>query len=241
MSTPGEGPRNVVDWRMCPEIQLTHGTEMDCGRVCFMTSASHIELPMATTYMQLAQQIKALQAQAELTKKKEIVEVIARIKDAISVYSLTAEELGFGVGSGAKPSTAKAAGRAKSAKAGRGTRAATKQATVAYRDDAGNTWGGRGPRPAWLRTAIQGGAELASFAVGASRAAQPVTADRAPVVEPAAPVNEARTSKARKSPKASTVKYKDEAGHTWSGFGPKPGWFKEALVSGKTPEELAAA
>ena len=32
----------------------------------------------------------------------------------------------------------------------------------------------------------------------------------------------------------------DDAGHTWSGFGPKPGWFKQALAAGKTPESLAA-
>lgn len=34
-------------------------------------------------------------------------------------------------------------------------------------------------------------------------------------------------------------KYRDDAGHAWSGKGPRPGWFKAALASGKTLEDLA--
>lgn len=34
------------------------------------------------------------------------------------------------------------------------------------------------------------------------------------------------------------VKYRDGAGHTWTGFGPKPRWFTEALAGGKTVEDL---
>jgi DNA-binding protein H-NS len=37
------------------------------------------------------------------------------------------------------------------------------------------------------------------------------------------------------------VKYKDDAGHAWSGYGPKPKWFTEALASGKTEADLRAA
>lgn len=33
-------------------------------------------------------------------------------------------------------------------------------------------------------------------------------------------------------------KYRDDAGHAWSGKGPRPGWFKAALASGKTLEDL---
>ena len=196
---------------------------------------------MATTYMQLTQQIKTLQAQAEIAKKKEIGEVIARIKEAISVYSLTAQELGFGGGSDAQSRSvarrpAAAGGRRKSSKANR--------AAIAYRDGAGNTWGGRGPRPAWLRTALESGAELASFAAGATPPAGPVASAEGEVaVNPAAPARKARAV-SRKAPKAakapSAVKYRDDAGHSWSGFGPKPGWFKDALAAGKSLQELAA-
>lgn len=36
------------------------------------------------------------------------------------------------------------------------------------------------------------------------------------------------------------VKYRDDAGHTWSGMGRKPKWFIEALASGKSEPELRA-
>lgn len=36
------------------------------------------------------------------------------------------------------------------------------------------------------------------------------------------------------------VKYRDDAGHTWSGMGRKPRWFTEALASGKSESELRA-
>lgn len=37
---------------------------------------------------------------------------------------------------------------------------------------------------------------------------------------------------------ASTAKYADGNGNVWTGRGPRPGWFKEALAAGKTPEQL---
>ena len=198
---------------------------------------------MATTYIQLTQQIKALQAQAEAAKKTEIGDVIARIKEAITVYSLTAEELGFGAGSGAKP---KVGAKRPNASARRGKIPKANRPAVAYRDDAGNTWGGRGPRPAWLRAALQAGADLASFAVGSMPPTGAVVDAEGEAAMPAAPAKVSRVvsreaPKAPKAPKApAAVKYKDDVGHTWSGFGPKPGWLKEALAAGKTLEELAA-
>ena len=36
---------------------------------------------------------------------------------------------------------------------------------VKYRDEAGNVWGGRGPRPQWLRNALASGKKLEDFAV----------------------------------------------------------------------------
>ncbi len=33
-------------------------------------------------------------------------------------------------------------------------------------------------------------------------------------------------------PTETFIKYRDANGHAWSGFGPKPKWFKEALASG---------
>lgn len=45
---------------------------------------------------------------------------------------------------------------------------------------------------------------------------------------------------ATRSKPAPAVKYSDEAGHTWSGRGKRPTWFREALAAGKTPEQLLA-
>jgi DNA-binding protein H-NS len=41
-------------------------------------------------------------------------------------------------------------------------------------------------------------------------------------------------------PAASTPKYQDEAGNSWSGRGPKPGWVKAALASGLDITDLLA-
>ena len=35
------------------------------------------------------------------------------------------------------------------------------------------------------------------------------------------------------------TQYSDGAGNSWSGFGPKPGWLKDALAAGRTLEDLA--
>jgi DNA-binding protein H-NS len=34
------------------------------------------------------------------------------------------------------------------------------------------------------------------------------------------------------------AKFRDAAGNTWSGLGKRPNWFKDALASGSTPEQL---
>lgn len=112
---------------------------------------------MSKTYSQLMKQIDNLRREADEIKRKEIEGVIGRIKEAIKVYGLTASDLGL---SGTRaPRAVKVAKK-------RGRKAAAKAPAVAkFRDEAGNTWGGRGPRPAWLRTALAAGKQLADFAV----------------------------------------------------------------------------
>ncbi|HIV70181.1 MAG TPA: H-NS histone family protein [Candidatus Aquabacterium excrementipullorum] len=118
---------------------------------------------MAKTYIELMAEIEQLQSQAAKLKDREKSEVVARIKQAIAVYGFTAKDLGLdkpGRGAG-KASTRKAKAPKR---AGRKPRAAT---APKFRDEAGNTWSGRGPRPAWLRNALASGAALESFAVKA--------------------------------------------------------------------------
>lgn len=114
---------------------------------------------MAKSYEQIQRQIEALQAEAEKLRRKEVDEVIGRIRQAIDHYGLTAADLGLGRAAPA-PRKAKAAGRRKAAPKAAATAAA-------YRNEAGQTWAGRGKRPQWLRDALEAGHSLDEFRVGA--------------------------------------------------------------------------
>ena len=103
------------------------------------------------TLAALNAQIAALQAQADALRDKEVAEVIAKVKDAIVHYGLTAADLGF----------RKAAGNVvggKPAKNGRES-AVAKPApkAVKFEDDQGHTWGGIGKRPEWFKAALAAG------------------------------------------------------------------------------------
>ena len=113
---------------------------------------------MTKTYAQIVKQIEVLKQDAEKVRRKEVDGVIGRIRDAINVYSLTAEDLGF---------TAKAKGVAKAPKPfkKRAGKAVKPPAVVKFRNETGGTWGGRGKRPQWLRDALLSGKTLADFAV----------------------------------------------------------------------------
>jgi DNA-binding protein H-NS len=120
-------------------------------------------MPKTKTFLQLQREIAALQKEADQARQREVADVISRIKDAISTYQLTASDLGFG---------AHVSSRAMSPSGARGPRKAAVQAKkskssrpVKYRDDSGNIWVGRGPRPAWLSAAIKSGKKLEDFAV----------------------------------------------------------------------------
>ena len=110
-------------------------------------------------------QIAVLQAQADALRKNEVAEVVAKIKDAIAHYGLTAADLGL--------------------------------------------------------------------ATGARKNARLLEADSDK------PAGE-RRKKAEPKPSARAVKFKDDQGNTWGGMGKRPAWFKAALASGKTPDELLA-
>ena len=170
-----------------------------------------MEIFLATSYAQLQKQIQALQAEAAKLKQREAGDVIARIKEAIAHYGLTAKDLFDGnAKSAARPTT----------RARRGARAAK------YSDGQGNVWGGRGPRPMWLRDAIASGKKLEDFAIGAAG--------------PASGAEHAPKPKASRRKKGSVARYQDGAGNTWSGRGRKPKWFTDALASGKTADEMLA-
>ncbi|MBG6083204.1 H-NS histone family protein [Rubrivivax gelatinosus] len=96
------------------------------------------------TYAELQAQIAALQAEAEALRQKEIAGVIAEIKAQIVTYGLSAADLGL---------------------APKGKRSRSDARHVAYADGNGNTWGGRGKRPDWLRALLAEGRSLDEFKV----------------------------------------------------------------------------
>jgi DNA-binding protein H-NS len=115
---------------------------------------------MTKTYAQIVKQIEVLKQDAEKIRRKEVEGVIGRIREAISVYKLSAEDLGFG----SKKSAPAGKAAAKPVKR-RGAKAAKAPAVVKFRNETGGTWGGRGKRPQWLRDALAAGKTLADFAV----------------------------------------------------------------------------
>lgn len=56
------------------------------------------------------------------------------------------------------------------------------------------------------------------------------------------PVGKVVAKKARKNAAKKTsgvIRFRDEAGHTWTGHGKRPNWYLAAIEAGKTPESLA--
>ena len=53
---------------------------------------------MTQSYSQIVRQIETLQRKANAARKKEVAGVVGRIKEAISFYELTANELGLSAG-----------------------------------------------------------------------------------------------------------------------------------------------
>jgi DNA-binding protein H-NS len=166
-------------------------------------------------------------------REEEKAGVIARIREAIAVYELTPEELGLGH----RPTQSAAPLKTSVSKPSKptGARAAAPAPTSKYRDAAGNTWGGRGPKPNWLKAGLAAGRSLESFATEAT----PKRDELASSADAAAPKSKAAGGKLKKAVE-SVAKYRDGAGHTWSGRGPKPRWMVAAIASGKTLDQLAA-
>jgi DNA-binding protein H-NS len=116
---------------------------------------------MTKSYAQIVKQIETLKQDAERARRKEVDGVIGRIREAISVYNLSAEDLGLG-------SKAKRAGKVAAPAKRRGRKpgkAAKTASVIKFRNDSGGTWVGRGKRPDWLRQALASGKTLADFAV----------------------------------------------------------------------------
>lgn len=107
---------------------------------------------MVKTLTQLQNEISRLQKQADALKTKEAGAVIARIKEAIAHYGLTAADLGLAGKKGPKSAATK---KTRAARKSKGRKKGS--LPIKYRDDAGNAWNGHGRRPGWFLAAIAAG------------------------------------------------------------------------------------
>lgn len=103
------------------------------------------------TALEVDAQIAKLQKEREDARKAEKPGVVARMKDAIAYYGITASDLGLNGSSGKARRTAPKAKRA----GGR----------IKFRDDAGHTWSGFGPKPKWYTEALASGKTEADLLV----------------------------------------------------------------------------
>lgn len=109
---------------------------------------------MAKSLASILSQIERLQKEAASIQS----EVVARIRKDIAKYGLTAEQL-FGATGSTKPS-----------RAVRGAQASKVVKPPKYADGTGNTWGGMGKRPEWIRQALAAGKALEDFLIEKSSA-----------------------------------------------------------------------
>ncbi|MDM0030434.1 H-NS family nucleoid-associated regulatory protein [Variovorax saccharolyticus] len=176
---------------------------------------------MAQTYKQIQKQIEQLQKQADALRNSEVKGVIERIKVAIAHYGLNAAHLGL-------------ESRASVSKKIRAAGSKGVKAHAAFADGNGNAWSGRGRRPRWLLDALAAGRSLENFRAGAGADVSAASAT-APQAEGAAMA----AKPARKFKRApSKVTYRDDAGHSWTGRGPRPGWLKAELDAGKSLQDF---
>ena len=117
---------------------------------------------MAKTLAKIQQEIARLELQAEALRQREVAGVVARIKEAIKHYQLTAADLFAPAAASRAQPGAKKTAKAKSAvqKSRKGI-----AVPIKYKDDQGNTWTGRGTQPRWLTAALGAGKKLEDFAV----------------------------------------------------------------------------
>jgi DNA-binding protein H-NS len=167
---------------------------------------------MTKTYEQIVKQIESLKLEAERARGKEIAGVVSRIREAISAYNLTADDLGLG---GAAPAGAKSKP---------GPKPGFKKA------------GKPGPKPGFKSGKKPGPKPGFRAAAAAALAAAPA----APAAVAAPQKRRGPKPKGNKAAKKPmVVKFRNDAGGTWGGMGKRPDWLRAALAAGKQLSDFA--
>ena len=104
---------------------------------------------MAKTVNQMKKRLEEV-----MTEASDAEEIIPLLKEVIARFELMPADL-FDEAASSKTKVPKP----KVSQTGKGSA----NGTAMYRDAEGNTWAGRGRRPAWLNEALEGGAALEDF------------------------------------------------------------------------------
>jgi DNA-binding protein H-NS len=100
------------------------------------------------TYQDILEQISQLTKEAEKARKAELAAVIADIRSKMAEYGITLNDIA---------GKARTSGRGKGRKGAAPSRA---KAAPKYRGGNGETWSGRGRRPAWVQAELAKGKSL---------------------------------------------------------------------------------
>jgi DNA-binding protein H-NS len=127
---------------------------------------------VAKSLLQIQSQIQKLQKEVDAARSA----AVARIRKEMAQHGLTADDL-FG------PTSSTSTGSGRATKVNVKTKA---DRPPKYADGSGNTWGGMGKRPAWVREALEAGRSLEEFLVGAAPKAAKAAKAAKPGRKPAA-------------------------------------------------------
>ena len=120
---------------------------------------------MPKSLTQITAQIEKLQKEAQAIKAKELDGVIARIREAIEHYGLTAADLGLRRSRTAKTPAASGAA-AKKGKVRKARKARKSAGVIRFRSvDGQQSWTGHGRAPSWFKAALEAGSTRESLAV----------------------------------------------------------------------------
>lgn len=120
---------------------------------------------MPRTLADINKEIAALQKEAEVVRPKEVKEVVARIKEAISFYALSPEDL-FGTTRKSARSKRTVAAATKARKERATMPGAKPPSPPKYKDPVtSKTWTGIGKRPRWFVDAMAAGKTAEELAV----------------------------------------------------------------------------
>lgn len=114
----------------------------------------------AKTVADIDAEIERLKKERDALRATEVKEVVSRIKEAISHYGLTAEDLGLAPKRrGRKPASTVAVMPAKKRATKGATKAGTKKppSPPKYSNGVDKTWSGHGKRPGWFVEALAAG------------------------------------------------------------------------------------